>query len=241
MCVILDVRIQLANKNHLLPSLTGAAALVSASTSGIVNIDGVPPVPIKQEQPDVSEVGCDQAVRDVINILWWFSDKVVSNEITTSLLFHFYLQEELDMELQSNERERKNDARVLLPQQMKFLIKSREMTTGQFLYAAAQLCHMDTALAESMWLDVFPRLWSILSDHQRDALRTEIVPFLASGAHVIQKDCQPSALNTFTEALARCNPPVQIKPYDNFCVYVHVVAGYGKKITSYHLFFFHLF
>lgn len=181
---ISNVRIQLANKHHLLPSLTGAAALVSASTSGTVNIEGVPPIPIKQEQPDVSEVGCDQAVRD----------------------------EELEMELQSNERERKNDARVLLPQQMKFLIKSREMTTGQFLYAAAQLCHMDTALAESMWLDVFPRLWMILSDHQRDALRTEIVPFLASGAHVIQKDCQPSALNTFTEALARCNPPVQIKP-----------------------------
>ncbi|KAJ1522938.1 hypothetical protein ONE63_002077 [Megalurothrips usitatus] len=188
---VATMRIQLANKNHLLPSLVGAAALVSSSSSGSVNLDGVPPVAIKQEQPDMPEVGVDPAVRD----------------------------EELDMDMPSNERERRDEAwsrhnalSALLPQQMKFLEKAREMTTGQFLYAAAQLCHMDTSLAESMWLDVFPRLWSILSDHQREALRTEIIPFLASGAHVIQKDCQPSALNTFTEALARCNPPVHIKP-----------------------------
>ena len=87
------------------------------------------------------------------------------------------------MELPSNERERQNDAwsrhaalEVLLPQQMKFLEKAREMTTGQFLYAAAQLCHMDTALAENMWLDVFPRLWAILTDHQREVSLTFSIP-----------------------------------------------------------------
>ena len=55
-----DVRIQLANKNHLLPSLAGAAAVVIAT-----GIEAVPPVPIKQEQPEMPEVGVDPGVRDV--------------------------------------------------------------------------------------------------------------------------------------------------------------------------------
>ena len=39
-----------------------------------------------------------------------------------------------------------------------------------------------------------------------------MIPFLCSGSHVIQKDCHPSALHTFTEALAQCQPPVVIRP-----------------------------
>ena len=63
-----------------------------------------------------------------------------------------------------------------------------------------------------MWLHFFPRVWRILSDKQRETVGAEMVPFICSGAHVIQRDCHPSALNTFLEALARCNPPVPIKP-----------------------------
>ncbi len=33
---------------------------------------------------------------------------------------------------------------------------------------------------------------------------------MCSGSHVIQKDCQPSALNTFVESLSRCQPGVAI-------------------------------
>lgn len=43
-------------------------------------------------------------------------------------------------------------------------------------------------------------------------IASEVIPFLCSGSHVIQKDCHPSALHTFTEALAQCNPPVTIRP-----------------------------
>lgn len=39
-----------------------------------------------------------------------------------------------------------------------------------------------------------------------------MIPFLCSGSHVIQKDCHPSALHTFTEALAQCRPPLTIRP-----------------------------
>lgn len=147
--------------------------MVSASTSGTMSLDGVPPVSIKQEQPDVSEVAVDPAVRDVS----YCGIILLSRSFTKTSTFYilFSLQEEMELDMPSTERERRDEAwtrhaalEVLLPQQMKFLEKAREMTTGQFLYAAAQLCHMDTSLAESMWLDVFPRLWSILTDHQRE-------------------------------------------------------------------------
>jgi transformation/transcription domain-associated protein len=48
------------------------------------------------------------------------------------------------------------------------------------------------------------------SEKQRESLAAEIVPFICSGSHVIQKDCQPSALNTFVESLSRCQPGVAI-------------------------------
>lgn len=49
-----------------------------------------------------------------------------------------------------------------------FIEFSRNITTDQFLIAASQLCHMDTNLAEQVWLAFFPRLWNILEQDQRN-------------------------------------------------------------------------
>jgi transformation/transcription domain-associated protein len=108
--------------------------------------------------------------------------------------------------------DRRTALQLLVTRQSKFLQSASELRTFQFLQATAQICHMDTALAERTWLDLFPRLWHILSERHQTGLIGEMVPFLCSGAHVVQKDCQPSALNTFVEALAHCDPPVPIKP-----------------------------
>ncbi|KAF5288690.1 hypothetical protein FQR65_LT11955 [Abscondita terminalis] len=100
----------------------------------------------------------------------------------------------------------------LISKHFEFVEVSVNVTTDRFLTAAAQLCHMDTDLAEQVWLQLFPRLWDILDDQQRNALTQEILPFITSGTHIIQKDCHPSAVNTFVESLSRCNPPIQIAP-----------------------------
>ncbi|RWS15188.1 transformation/transcription domain-associated protein-like protein [Dinothrombium tinctorium] len=102
--------------------------------------------------------------------------------------------------------------RILLTKQNKFLDSLRETKTIHFLMAVSQLCHMDTNLAHQMWINLFPRLWKILSDRQQNSLASEIVPFICSGSHVIQKDCQPSAIGTFMEAIAHCSPPISIRP-----------------------------
>ncbi|XP_058465654.1 transcription-associated protein 1 isoform X1 [Malaya genurostris] len=114
----------------------------------------------------------------------------------------------------------------LISRQAEFLEASRKVRTEQLLVATAQLCHMDTVLAEKVWLDVFPRLWSILDQGQQQSLDREIVPFLSSGTHIIQKDCHPSALHTFVEALSHCNPTVSIPP--------NLMAYLGKAHNLWH-------
>ena len=42
-------------------------------------------------------------------------------------------------------------------------------------------------------------------------LSNEIGPFMCSGSHVIQGDCHPSALETFLEGVAQCNPPIHLR------------------------------
>lgn len=55
----------------------------------------------------------------------------------------------------------------LITKHYEFIEVSKNVTTDQFLVAAAQLCHMDTALAEQVWLQLFPKLWNILDEQQR--------------------------------------------------------------------------
>ncbi|XP_023232044.1 transformation/transcription domain-associated protein-like [Centruroides sculpturatus] len=96
--------------------------------------------------------------------------------------------------------------------QAKFIEGLKEVKTISFLTATSQLCHFDTSLAQHLWIQVFPKLWKILSDKQQNVLASELIPFLCSGSHVVQKDCHPSAIGTFMEALSQCVPSVPIKP-----------------------------
>ncbi|KAK9754067.1 FAT domain [Popillia japonica] len=141
-------------------------------------------------------------------------------------------EEVLDMDLanvETNSTEEKPANRAekitkMISEHYKFIEACQNTTTDQFLIAASQLCHLDTNLSRqvyrslpeyddgSVWLQLFPKLWDILDEQQRNALTQEILPFITSGTHIIQKDCHPSAINTFVEALSRCNPSIQISP-----------------------------
>ena len=48
-----------------------------------------------------------------------------------------------------------------------FLSELKTVKTGQYLLSLAQLCYADTQLAYDMWVQLFGRLWSCLSDQQR--------------------------------------------------------------------------
>lgn len=117
----------------------------------------------------------------------------------------------------------------LISRQAEFLEANRKIRTEQFLVATAQLCHMDSSLAEAIWLSVFPRMWSILDEGQQQSLVREMVPFLSSGTHVNQKDCHPTAINTFVEALSRCQPPVNLPP--NLMTYLGRAHNLWHRMT----------
>ncbi|KAM4525362.1 transformation/transcription domain-associated protein isoform 2-T2 [Odontesthes bonariensis] len=110
------------------------------------------------------------------------------------------------------ERDTGNQLHMLTNRHDKFLDSLREVKTGALLNALVQLCHISTPLAEKTWVQLFPRLWKILSDRQQHALSGEMSPFLCSGSHQAQRDCQPSALNCFVEAMSQCVPPIPIRP-----------------------------
>ena len=89
---------------------------------------------------------------------------------------------------------------------------SFQWQTVSYLQSLGQLCHGNTQLAHTVWLDMFPRIWKILTDRNQHNLAQELGPFLCSGSHVIQKDCHPSSIHTFVEALCLCVPTVPIRP-----------------------------
>uniref|UniRef100_A0A8D2JJ48 Transformation/transcription domain associated protein n=1 Tax=Varanus komodoensis TaxID=61221 RepID=A0A8D2JJ48_VARKO len=111
-----------------------------------------------------------------------------------------------------SEKDIGNQLHILTNRHDKFLDSLREVKTGALLSAFVQLCHISTPLAEKTWIQLFSRVWKILSDRQQHALAGEISPFLCSGSHQVQRDCQPSALNCFVEAMSQCVPPIPIRP-----------------------------
>ncbi|KAK7066693.1 hypothetical protein SK128_022508, partial [Halocaridina rubra] len=176
--------------------------------------------------PGVSSVINWADATERANFSVFASIKEESTDLDTALEGPVEKEDEIDMELSSvpadgtpsidgsvkMQSNPKANLHLLLSRQAKFMENVKEVCTPQFLAAVSQLCHMDTNLAEWTWLQFFPRLWKILSEKQQQGIASEVIPFLCSGAHVIQKDCHPSALHTFTEALAQCQPPIVIRP-----------------------------
>lgn len=181
-------QIKNSNDSHLLPSITSVINLADSEEKNNFVI-------YTSLQPDQHD----------LNVL---EDKEDAIDMEMSVDTNISRREE-------SERPVENRSAILsklINRQADFLEASRKVKTEQLLIATAQLCHMDTNLAESVWLKMFPRLWTILEESQQQSLDRECVAFLSSGTHVIQKDCHPSALNTFVEALAHCQPPVYIPP-----------------------------
>lgn len=94
-----------------------------------------------------------------------------------------------------------------------FLDQNRNYKCWSFYNSVAQLCYMDTKLAHHIWIQLFPRIYSILNNRQQNIIATQIVPFLLSGIHLRQRDMQISSINTFFEAVYYCNPPIKIRPF----------------------------
>lgn len=186
--------IQMTNEDLLLPSITsimqgGMEKESKDQTQFICRID------CHDEKPQDTEITEGDSKETFLEMDAWMSNLTDSTSATAT-----------------EEITEKPSLTQMINKQIQFMENAKKIKTEQLLLATAQLCHMDTGLAERVWLDMFPRVWSVLEEPHLNSISAEIPPFVASGAHVIQKDCHPSALGTFLESLAHCNPPVAIPP-----------------------------
>lgn len=152
------------------------------------------------------------------NALVNFEDENVTDDLATNAI--------KDLNCESSVKDREKDLKKLVNLQEKFLQSNREITTKQFLRSAVELCEMDTKLAENVWIATFPRLWATLSDSQKTNVAKEIIPFLSAGTKVNTKEVHSSAINTFTQALTLCDPPVFIPP--------NLMKALGKSHNLWH-------
>lgn len=201
-----STQIRNANEAHLLPSITSVINLTDSEEKK----DFVIYTQITNDQPDIFDT---------------VEDKEDNFDMDMNVDLNISRREESERPVAN-----RNAALVkLISRQAEFLEANRKIRTEQFLIATAQLCHMDTSLAESVWLSIFPRMWSIMDDGQQQSLVREMVPFLASGSHQSQKDCHPSAINTFVEALSRCQPQVTLPP--NLMTYLGKAHNLWHRMT----------
>ncbi|KAL1465116.1 hypothetical protein WDU94_004709 [Cyamophila willieti] len=115
---------------------------------------------------------------------------------------------------------------TLIQRQINFLHKAQQQSTGDFLKCICHLCHLDTSLAEHVWLDIFPQLWSILNQYQQQTLASTILPFSVSGIHVNQKQEHPCPMSTVYEAFILCSPSLPIHPV--------LMTHFGKTHALWH-------
>lgn len=199
--------IQNSNENHLLPSI-----------SSVINL-------ADSEEKNNFVIYTSKLQNESTDSLDSIEDKEDAFDMDMSVDSNISRREESERPVSN----RPATLTKLIARQAEFLESNRKIRTEQLLVATSQLCHMDTQLAEKVWLDIFPRLWSILDEGQQQSLTREIIPFLASGTHVIQKDCHPSALNTFVEALSHCRPPVYLPP--NLMTYLGKAHNLWHRMT----------
>jgi transformation/transcription domain-associated protein len=97
------------------------------------------------------------------------------------------------------------NARVLsdlLENQLNLKQYCLKIKIGDLIESLCELCHIINDLAHQVWIQLFIQMFNSLNLKQQQTLHGELTPFVSSGIHCIQKQCQLSVLNTFIESFA---------------------------------------
>ncbi|CAH1788418.1 unnamed protein product [Owenia fusiformis] len=193
-CAVTGCSIQSASSLCLLPSCKSVVSLADshdrAAFAMVANL--------KEEPMDVETIE-QQKEEDEIDI-----ELSEESSDATSL--------SKEVVVKKDQVDNKQGLQLLIQRQAKFLEQCRDVKTISFLSALSQICHSSVPLSNSIWVHLFPRIWQIFTEKQQQGLAGELVPFLCSGSHAIQKDCHPSSAHTFVEGIALCHPPIPIRP-----------------------------
>ncbi len=116
-----------------------------------------------------------------------------------------------------------------------FLTDARTIKTGQYLISLAHLCHLDTELAHHVWIDLFPRVWTALSDAQREVSQRDynyaLHRFLCYMCMHVDYVCDCVVLFiylVYANSFAQCNLVVEFGPL----LWLHVKPACLKLIPN---------
>ncbi|KAK6104161.1 FAT domain family protein [Brugia pahangi] len=101
---------------------------------------------------------------------------------------------------------------LIVEQQVQLFEMAAKFQITDILPSYLELVHSNNDLASKIWIKLFSSLWSSLQEPKRAIFNAEIIPFLSSGCHLMQRDLPHSAVATFLEAVCRCKPPIPIHP-----------------------------
>ncbi|XP_070565955.1 transformation/transcription domain-associated protein-like isoform X2 [Ptychodera flava] len=193
------VSINSSSTNHLLPAIMSVINLADSQDREAFSITNI----IKEEPMDVETIDAHKDEDVEIDIELAHPDGGGGDMMASTS----HLQQSL-----KTPADPKQQLQALTTRHSKFIESIRDVKTYSFLKALSQLCHSSSDLSHCLWIEMFPRLWKILTDRQQMSLAAEMVPFLCSGSHQHQRECQPSAINTFVESISHCVPAIPIRP-----------------------------
>lgn len=92
-------------------------------------------------------------------------------------------------------------------------VETESVLSRDFLKSVIELCHIDSTLAQHLWMELFPKIWENFNQHEQYLFSREIQAFIQSTTNLLQQNTEPNAINTFIEALYRCKSnTVEIAP-----------------------------
>ena len=131
------------------------------------------------------------------------TDVKVHGSSTTSIIDMIKEQHDFQKYITKN---RQNLINFIVKNEFKLFKYCKKIRIGDMLQSLCQLCHLSNDLAHQIWIQLFIQMFNSLNTKQQQTLHGELTPFVASGSHIIQKQCQISALNTFLESFSLGKP-----------------------------------
>ncbi|KAI8819858.1 uncharacterized protein EV422DRAFT_620718 [Fimicolochytrium jonesii] len=98
-----------------------------------------------------------------------------------------------------------------LKRHRQFLETLRSLKVSGLIEPTRNLLFWDNEFAHTMWVELFPAFWGIISSRERHDLRKSLIPLLAKDYHVKQIDTNPNVVRTLLDGINRCDPSIQPK------------------------------
>ena len=108
-----------------------------------------------------------------------------------------------------------------------FLTSLKPTDAAALLGPLAQLCTANRVLSHTVWLDLFPQLWSTFNADERQVFAAILRQLLCREHHLQQAQLRPNVIQSILKGVARCVDPPRIPP--------QLIKYLGKTFNCWHV------